>query len=448
MFARLTALLVVLAAGVVLANDGHFAGRWDWRQFDIGTKAAPVSALAPFHARVTFPTRCSSQCGEFRTGGMPVFLFVCGFAGQIDAFNYDTIASGIARHGIIVVAVDRTPGNSLTLDYGKLGVQFQKVIAWIRLNDPAAGLAYELSQNGFTQSLLNGANRIIMGGHTTGAALVVRNIRDNAKLSETCTEVGAVVMLSPLDGQDPLGFGGDGAIEKDKMLPFSTPSLIIGGSLDPKSPPALQGLPCTPADRSNKHFYDAWSGSSTFLEVDGVGTLDVLTEGSVTSFEGSCLRSATNQVAYRKFYRDSVRGAIVNFIQSVVLNSADYANLVSRFQPNTAILSQTAVKGVGRAFTCQFVSVVEPMPFELQTGLILFGFLFALTFITGLYLFFRKMDDDTLHRYHPAEGMGYDEPASFQTKLEPQYGVSQSYQQQNSVAYSQGGNSRAPSINV
>src|SRR5690242_7662897 len=102
--ARLIVAFAALAVTLVFANDGYTFGRWTTRSFDIGTKVNPIDSLSPFHIRVTFPTVCSTQCGEFRTGGMPIMLFVTGFAGSLDASDYDTVLSGVARHGMIVVA--------------------------------------------------------------------------------------------------------------------------------------------------------------------------------------------------------------------------------------------------------------------------------------------------------------------------------------------------------
>lgn len=422
------ALILVLTtlALDVLAIDGYTRGNWNFMQFDMGTKIAPLAAFSPFHIRVTFPTTCASQCGEFQTGGMPVMLFATAFGGQIDAFDYDVVLPGISAHGIIVVAVDRQAGYALTLDYGKLGIQLQSVIGWIRSTAATSGLLYEMNSRGFTNSILNGAARIIMAGHSTGAQIVLRNVRDTALAAQQCPDAGGFVMWSPVDGQDALGLGGDTVITGNENLPFQTPGLIIGAQLDGTDSSIIEGVACAPDARSNLHFYYPWVGWVQFLQVQGVGHLDILDEAATTPFDEYCARSNASQVALRVAYRTMVRGATVNFIQGVVLNNNDYITQINSIPPNGVTLLENLQKGTGTGYTCTYVPVATGLSFEVQTGLVLFGIFFALTFITGLYCFFRKMDDDTLHRYHPAEGVGYDQPASFQTKLEPQY-VSSEY---------------------
>jgi len=448
-FTTFLAVLSLLSAAVVTAFDGFDLGNWRSRTFDLGTKVNPIDSLSPYHLRVTFPTTCTSSCGPFQEGGFPVFLFVTAFAGTMDAFKYDVVMTGIARHGVIVVAVDQDLGFSLTIDYSKLATNLQKVIGFIRQTGEG-GLLAEMQARGFTRTILNNAQRIIFGGHSSGAHIAVRNIKENTVRGQTCPDAGGVVLFSPMDGADPLGFSGDFVIQEGKPLPFSAPALLVSGSLDGESSQLTQGAPCTPDDRGNKHYYEAWVGAINWIKADNMGTLDVLNEAAETTYKDLCAASPPANVNERRDYRTMVRGAVVSFIQGVVLNDQNYIDKLET-QRDLEFPSVTEKRGSGRAFSCSYVPVPETMAFELQLGLILFGVLFALTFVTGLYIFFRKMDDDTLHRYHPAEGVGYEQPASFQTKLEPQYGVSgqiapeNPYQQQASFSMP---NSRAPSINV
>jgi hypothetical protein len=444
-------VLLSLISITTQAFDGFDLGRWNYKQFDLGTKQNPVDTLSPYHLRVSFPTTCSTQCGEFRTGGMPIVLFVTGFAGQLDAYKYDVIVSGIVKHGIIVVAVDQEFGFSLTLDYTKLGLNLQKVIGFIR-NTGTNGLLAAMQSRGFVNEIYQNGAKLFMMGHSSGAHVVLQNMKDNAVSSEACADAGAVIMLSPMDGQDPLGFGGGFVVDEGKPLPFSVPGLIVAGSLDGQSSTITVGVACTPDDRGNKHFYNAWQGAINYIQATGMGTLDVLDEAATTNYDPFCAASNDTQVNERRNYRTMVRGAIVSFIEGVILNDQNYIDKLSNSR-DLDFPAAVEQKGVGRAFTCSYIKQEQGIAFELQTGLILFGFLFAFTFITGLYCFFRKMDDDTLHRYHPAEGLGYEEPASFKTKLEPQYGVSGSVQNEYlkpQTSFNLGGssNSRVPSVNV
>jgi len=426
--------------------DGFDAGGWKTSSFDIGTKTSPVAKFTPFHLKITYPTTCVTQCGEFSKGGMPVVVFATAFAGQIDAYQYDNMITKVAAHGIVVVMIDAALGFAITVNYNLLGTQLQKVLAFAR-DTSTDGLLATLKTKRFRNTLYQDGNKVIFAGHSSGAHIMLANIKNNAVSAEDCNYVGGVVMLSPMDGQDPLGFGGDFVVVDGVKLPFSTPGLIIAGELDGDFGSIAQGVPCTPDDRGNMHFYKGWNGLIYYIEAKGMGTLDVLNEGADTIYTQACAASNSSQITDRSDYRNMVKGSIVSFIQGVILNSQNYVDKLQNTRDLVYPTVKLATTGAGRTFSCSFEETEVAVPFEIQLGLILFGFLFALTFLTGLYCFFRRMDDDTLHRYHPAEGIGYDQPASFQTKLEPEYGTpSGSLNPSNS--FNLGGNSRTPSINV
>ena len=451
MLSNILIAVLALCSGVAFAINGFDIGNWNPVTFDLGTQTNPLDALSPYHLRVTFPKNCITQCGDFQTGGMPLMLFVTGFAGQLAASDYDVIANGISRHGIIVVMCDQNFGFSLTLDYSTLGQNLQKVIGFIRQSGEN-GFLYQLQLRGFSNSIYGGGARMFMAGHSSGAHVVLQNIKDYAEASGVCINAGGVIMLSPMDGEDPLGFGGGYVVNSGQLLPFSTPALLIAASLDGASGPVVAGAPCTPNDRGDLHFYDAWVGEINYIDAQGMGTLDVLDEASTTIYDQFCARSNASDVAGRLAYRTMVRGAIVSFIEGIIVNDQSDIDLLS--DPTELNFDVTTQQmGNGRAYGCTYVPVVQGLSSEVQTGLILFGFLFAFTFLTGLYCFFRRMDDDTLHRYHPAEGVGYDQAASFRTKLEPKYSGSVANEHHQTSFSLNGGErghppSRSPSINV
>jgi len=60
-------------------------------------------------------------------------------------------------------------------------------------------------------------------------------------------------------------------------------------------------------------------------------------------------------------------------------------------------------------FGCTWSPWVNPMPYELQLGLTLFGIMFAVVFVAGLCCFFRKMDEDTVSKYLPDDIVDQDD---------------------------------------
>lgn len=425
---------------------------------DFGTQTVPLPALAPYHARVYYPTVCRTQCGQFQSGGMPVMLFVTGFAGQLAASDYDVILSEVAAHGIVVVAVDQYVSLfQLTVNYALLATELLDVVDFIQ--DPSAsGLLQQIKAGGFRTTFYNGAAKLIMGGHTTGALIVIQQLYDNAENLGTCGSVaGGIVMLSPLDGGGQLGLGQNIVSNGDK-LPFDVPALIIAGSLDGVSSTLTTGLSCVPASNGDIHFYNAWNGLIYYIEALGMGVLDVLDEGSVSIYTQECAGSNSSEVTERASYRNMVKGSIVSFITGVVLATQQDLDYLT-YQYDLVYPCNTFYSGSGLSFSCSFVEVAPQIDPEITYGLYAFGVLFAITFVWGLYYFFRRMDDDTLHRYHPMEGVGYEEPASFRTKLEPNFNYTQPslsasvaneryIPASNNSSRNYDNSSRAPSINV
>lgn len=410
----------VLLAPLVQGQDGFDLGQWSVETYDKGTRSVPLTEFAPFHIRVHVPIACSAQCGEFQSQGFPVVLFMTGYTGQIDAFKYDVILSGIARHGIIVVAVDQKLGFTLTVDHSVLGEKLNKVLGYIK-STQTGGLLSDMRDRGFTNTIYLGGSRVIMAGHTSSVHTVLRNIENSGKSNGTCSQAGGVIMLSPLDGQDPLGFGGKFIITPGTQLPMAMPGLLISAERD-SAFGTIKGIACVPDNRGNELFFEAWQGSIQLIDALRVGTLDVIDEAdSVSRYEKFCAQTnSTEPEVDRLRYRVMVRGAIVSFIKGVVLGSTSDIGKLS----NPRDLNYDSVhkeKGQGYSFTCAWSPPPVAMSKEQEIGFILFGVCFVLTVLAGLYCFFHKVDEDVLNRYHPTDGNGYDPTPSFRTKLDPQY---------------------------
>ncbi|KAH9261417.1 hypothetical protein BASA81_000061 [Batrachochytrium salamandrivorans] len=453
-FVALFALLLQVALGQDAFDDGY----WEVESIELGTIKAPLPQFAPFHATVHYPTSCNSQCGPFFRGGVPVLLFVTGFAGSLPTSQYTSILSRAAKQGVVIVAVDQDlTGFQLTLDISRFGSNLQKLVAYIRsgelltkIKNPGTGKTRFLNTDGLYQ---NGA-KIFYGGHSSGAHIAIQNVVDLVNRNHVCpAEVAGFVMLSPLDGQDPLGFGGNFAIvPHDERLLFTSPGLIVAGSLDRVSGVAVNGMPCVPDDRGNVHFLHGWPGYCQYNEAEGMGTLDVLDETATTSYDQFCAASnRSTMVEARTKYRNMVKGSIVTFMQTVVTGQSLYKNKLTNLADLAFPMKKMETHEGSTGPGCTYYPVVVTLTDEQSLGMVLFAITFALSFVCGLCYIFQKMDAETTHRYYTSGDLEYENVASFQTKLEPQYSMSQQFPNNapsQSYAPSQNFNPRQVSINV
>jgi hypothetical protein len=423
--------------------------------FEYGTKSNPVVQFDPFHVTVYTPLACSSQCGEFATIGFPVLLFATGFAAQLDADSYSDFLIGVCRQGIVVVVVDQTVGLKLTQDYTKLGPKLGSVVNYIADNT-ATGLLADLRARGVTKDIYMPNNKIFFGGHSSGVHIALEYINQQGLQFKHCNNVAGVAMISPLDGQDPVGFGGGFIIKEHvhAILPFVTPTVMVSAELDDVAGSAVAGASCVPDNRGYDHFYDAWNTAKIYsIRCLGVGHLDILNQAVTTTYDPFCAKSNSTDGSIGAAYRLTAKGSVVSFIQGVVKSDTQFLDKLSSassLHQKNPILKN---KGSVRAFGCSWSPVSEGTPYEVQLGLTLFAILFSTVFISGLFCFFRKMDEETLGRYVAAtEPIGYDHPPSYQ---QPIGGNSQAFTVGPSVSQqfgldtqSMGGGSRAPSIQV
>jgi len=406
--ALLAGLLV--SACFVSAQDGFDGGRWVIVEFDKGTISNPLQDLDPYHLHVFAPQTCSSQCGPWVLGNFPVLIFATGFAGSVPAADYSTVLQGIAKHGIVVVAVDTVSQLTVTVDYGRMAQPIAFVVNYVKtkLND-------DLVANGANKGILT--SKFFFGGHSSGNHIVGQYIKSLTASAQDCSVAGGFVMINPLDGQDPLGFGGADLILPGETLPFTTPALMITGTLDPVDTAAFPGAACGPLNRGAFHFYGGWQGSAYLIEATGMGHLDVIDESTTTRYDAYCARSNATDDQLRTDYRVMVRGAVVEFITGVAsVNPASFDKLGSQADLKFPV-TKTEHKVQSNSFGCLYSPPPPAVNNEYQTGMALFGVMFAIVFVCGLCCFFRKMDDDTLHKYegsYAAEFGGHDSFKSVQ----------------------------------
>ena len=111
------------------------------------------------------------------------------------------------------------------------------VIEWINAN-------LQAMLNSRVPGVLADINdRLILVAHSAGSHVVADY------LNSTCGTVKLIILMSPVDGADPMGMKKDFIITPGKFLPFATPVMIVGTGLDPvprKTEPA-----CAPSNLSN-----------------------------------------------------------------------------------------------------------------------------------------------------------------------------------------------------
>jgi len=483
MRASATALVALLAATLAtrLARAQTEFGEGHWvipdpskEPINYGTQSTPLQRFAPYHVALYAPTTCESQCGVFASQGFPVLLFVTGFAGQLPVSDYDLSLQFLASQGIVVVAVDESIGLHVTENYPDLGSALAPVVAYIY--DNATGLPNDLRTLGTQGSLWLPGNQIFVGGHSSGCHIALEYVQLLGLNTLQCGSVAGAILWSPLDGEDPLGFGSQYLVSPTGgTLSFQTPGLIVSGSLD-SVPGEVAGAACAPVDQGAAHFYNAWNHDAVFwVEAVGVGHLDLLDPGVTTPYDGFC--ATANNSELQTTYREAVQGLTVAFMEGVVTQKSSYFSIITNTLyglplTNPQISTQNTINS---AAGCAWAPVGQGVSYEIQLGLILFGAMYAVVFLAGLYCFFRRMDDDTLGRYVIAnEPIGVDHPKSFQTALAPNmitgtgtslgpsvsqqlyhpgYTPSASYQQSGSQPHSAqyqagGGASRVPSVQV
>ena len=392
-------------------------GTWSYTTWEKGTKLQPLAQFAPFHITVYAPVACASRCGPFATSGFPVYLFSTGFAGQLAQDLYGELLVGIVRQGIIVVVVDQDIGLRVTQNYRKLGAALQTVVGYIYDTTPS-GLAADLVANGVTQPMLMPGGKIFFGGHSSGNHIVLEYINQQGLNFQQCNNVAGVAMISPLDGADPLGFGGSYIIPEGVgkgYIPFSTPGLMVTTELDPV-PGIVAGAACVPDNRGAPHFYYGWNVANIYwIKVMGVGHLDILSDTATTNYDAFCAEANSTNAGLRATYRLTAKGAIVTFLTGLVNTQNNQKQVLSKLTSTVWLPTMNpkqvlANKGSSSTLGCSWSPIYQAVTWELQLGIILFCVFFFIVFFAGLWIFFRAWDKEGLGRYVAVEAqeMGID----------------------------------------
>ncbi len=397
MVSLLLSLIALVAVCSVLfvefvKSDGYDQGNWEVAKWEIGTQLSPDIAFAPFHIYVWAPTKCFITCGSFKGSENPVLIFISSFAGQVSVKLFDEILSGVAAHGIVVVGVDQKPlGLGGSFDYNDLSASLEMVEKYVR-GESTRKLADDMSAAGAMQKPK--ITKFFIGGHSSGNHIAVRRIVTIGTALGNCDRYGGVVMLSPVDGEDPFGLNKDLIISSRKKMSFITPGVIVSGELDSVASDTTKGLACAPDSLANDHFYNAWRGEIFSIEVSNIGHLDVLDKGSFTSFDSFCKTQASDDEKAK--YRVAVKGSIVSFIDGIVSSRATALSSLSSATDLKvkAVTKKKEGESNGGTFQCTWDVPPEPLKYEVEVGIYL-GIACCLTvFFGGVCIYIRRMDKD------------------------------------------------------
>ena len=90
-------------------------------------------------------------------------------------------------------------------------------------------------------------NQLALVAHSAGSHVITQY------LNATCGTVKFMILLSPVDGADPMGMKKDFIVKPGSFLPFATPVMIIGTGLDPVT--RTMEPACAPANLSNSRYF-------------------------------------------------------------------------------------------------------------------------------------------------------------------------------------------------
>ncbi len=395
--ASLMASIYALFSANTVTSSGYDDGNWAVAEWDIGEQVKPELSFAPYHVHVWAPIECYITCGSFKELDLPVVLFVSGFAGQIALTQYQTIMKGVAAQGVIVVGVDQTPGLTPgTNDYAKLAAHLDPVMNYIKCTEGNC-LSVDLA----SRNALNKANikKVFYLGHSAGVHTLLSRIdlqiaRSPAS-SRSCDEAGAVIMLSPIDGQDPFGFGREYAINPRKSMNYSIPALLVYGDLDGVAGQTAN-LACALDGFGGERFYNYWRGQIYSVKVKNVGHLDYIDAGEENLYTKFC--KAGTDADYLQKFRLAVKGMIVSFIDNALTTSTPPLKSLKdekTLQVSITYEEKKSTVSSTSSFQCTVDILPEPLAEEIELGIILGIVAFVVIVIVGFFSFVRRLDMDT-----------------------------------------------------
>ena len=299
-------------------NDPHpfGPGLFPVGTIDVGTASAPNASLSPWHAKIYIPNATLAN----RTNIFPVVLFVTGFGGEGPLSMYDDLLSQIASRGVAVIGVDRKFKFQAVVNYTMLADRLGSVLSFISSPGSSKSQLQELIASKFGSGIRINETKIILAGHSAGNHVTVRRVT-----SFGCNFAGGMILIDPVDGEDPFGIVKQYVIHPPAAVNFIIPALHIETGLDPVKANAFMP-PCAPAAMSNARFYDAWRGPVYQLNATRMGHMDLAngnTPGALSRIVCASHRNASDIASYRHL----IAGVVSAFAQGLVVHGSMDAHL-------------------------------------------------------------------------------------------------------------------------
>eukprot|EP00947_MAST-08B_sp_MAST-8B-sp1_P004769 g4769.t1 len=248
---------------------------------------------------------------------------------MMGAATYDALLSAIAAHGVAVVAVDRKFEMKTKINYTALASSLDPVFSYIespgglRRDCAAIEVGEEEGGGGGGHGASCSALRtdvILAGGHSAGNHLMVRRLT-----SFGCGAIGGVVMVDPVDGEDPYGFVKQYVIHPPALVNFDVPALHVRCGLDPAKASFISP-PCAPAYMSNDRFYNAWRGPIWEMNATAFGHMDLTTMTEEPMARLVC--PGNKNATARQHYVETVSGAVAAFATNLMDGRVNLADII------------------------------------------------------------------------------------------------------------------------
>ena len=329
----ISSMTTIIASKPIVDNINNNNNN-DVIEFDIGKQNTPIQALAPWHVHVWAPSSTANTETPSK-----VMLFASGFAGFMAVTDYSNILSSISSTtNTVVIGLDRKfklPSH-LTVNYTNLAYTSGEILEYVE----NGSLMKELQTNGFKGTL--DSTNYIFGAHSAGNHLSVRRMVTYQK----CNKFTSMIMIDPVDGEDPSGKIKEYVIHPPAKVNFNIPALHIMTGKDPTGTP-----PCAPAFMSNNRFYNAWNGPIYQINATDFGHMGVVDDDKGGLYKLACPKNK-NKTAV-DIYRNMVGNTVNTFINGLYNTDQDAGMKMlntlketSTFNGVNVILKQNNMEGM------------------------------------------------------------------------------------------------------
>ncbi|KJE95566.1 hypothetical protein CAOG_06009 [Capsaspora owczarzaki ATCC 30864] len=275
-------------------------------------------------------------------GSYDVVVFLGGLAGDVPVSMYSDMLRRVAAHGVIVVGVSTY---QLPLA-DMLATKMLLVIGWVHQN------MNQLMINSTTYAGVQAdfSRGIVLSGHSAGGKIVTRF------LEVQCSLVRALVLVNPVDGEDPWGILPGFVIHPPYPVNFTLPLLVLGEGLGPVV--AQPGFPaCAPAGRNFPRFYNGARPCKWMINATDFGHADLLDAVYVEFVQATKLCASNMNASLAQFstYRQFIAGTIVSMTRGAIDSQCDAYNYIqsqSQFPAgiNTLVDSDLTCSSYARNF--------------------------------------------------------------------------------------------------